>query len=266
MQRPGRSQHSKRSPVGRERPRATSARSQFVLFAEDRGIIGSLTDYVIERAATEWPLIRHLDATLSINVSMRNFEEPSFAKRTLAKLEKHGIPPRCITIELTETSRMIDRKNAVATARKLEIAGVSLSIDDFGEGYAALSYLKTFRAKALKIDRRYVTTLRKTNTIIRSCARSSSSHTASTWKSWPKASKPRGLDRHQVARMRSSPGLCVRATDVRRATSDTLLLAIPSEIERSNDFCARRADRRMYGIARSDNVLRQRAHLSPSAD
>ena len=139
------------APEGYERP------DQFVLFAEDRGIIGYLTDYVLDRAASEWTSIRHLDGTLSVNVSMRNFEEPEFAKRALSKLERHGIPPHCLTIELTETSRMIDRKNAVATARKLEIAGVSISIDDFGEGYAALSYLKTFRAKALKIDRRYVT-------------------------------------------------------------------------------------------------------------
>ncbi len=143
------------APSGYERP------DQFVLFAEDRGIIGALTDYVIERAAREWPHIRHLDATLTVNVSMRNFEEHDFAKRTLAKLRKHAIAAHCLGIELTETSRMIDRKSAVATARKLEGAGVTLSIDDFGEGYAALSYLKTFRAQSLKIDRRYVTNVAK---------------------------------------------------------------------------------------------------------
>ncbi len=139
------------APEGYERP------DQFVLFAEDRGIIGALTDYVVERAAREWPQAEPVGARLAINVSMRNFEEPSFAKRTLATLAKHRIEARCFTIELTETSRMLDRKNAVATSRKLAKAGMQLSIDDFGEGYAALSYLKIFRATALKIDRRYVT-------------------------------------------------------------------------------------------------------------
>jgi EAL domain-containing protein (putative c-di-GMP-specific phosphodiesterase class I)/GAF domain-containing protein len=139
------------APAGYERP------DQFVLFAEDRGIIGALTDYVVERAAREWPQAERVGARLAINVSMRNFEEPSFAKRTLATLARHGIDATCFTIELTETSRLVDRHNAVATSRKLAKAGMQLSIDDFGEGYAALSYLKTFRATALKIDRRYVT-------------------------------------------------------------------------------------------------------------
>ena len=139
------------APEGYERP------DQFVLFAEDRGIIGALTAYVLERAAREWSQIRYLDSTLTVNVSIRDFEEPNFARRTLAMMAKHNIAPHCLGIEITETSRMIDRNTAVATARKLESAGVTLGIDDFGEGYAALSYLKTFRAKSLKIDKRYVT-------------------------------------------------------------------------------------------------------------
>jgi EAL domain-containing protein (putative c-di-GMP-specific phosphodiesterase class I) len=139
------------APEGYERP------DQFILFAEDRGIIGALTDYVIDLAAREWPRFARLGATLIVNVSMRNFEEPGFAKRTLAKLAQHKIPTDRFGIELTETSRMVDRPNAVETARKLGRGGVTLSIDDFGEGYAALSYLKTFRASSLKIDKRYVT-------------------------------------------------------------------------------------------------------------
>ncbi len=139
------------APEGYERP------DQFILFAEDRGIIGALTDYVIDLAASEWPRFARLGATLIVNVSMRNFEEPGFAKRTLAKLARRKIPAGRFGIELTETSRMVDRPNAVETARKLGRGGVTLSIDDFGEGYAALSYLKTFRAASLKIDKRYVT-------------------------------------------------------------------------------------------------------------
>ena len=79
------------------------------------------------------------------------------AKRSLAKLARYDIPVGRFGFELTETSRMVDRANAVQTARRLDRAGVHLSIDDFGEGYAALSYLKTFRASSLKIDKRYVT-------------------------------------------------------------------------------------------------------------
>jgi len=139
------------APEGYERP------DQFILFAEDRGIIGALTDYVIERAANDWPHFARFDASLIVNVSMRNFEEPSFAKRSLAKLAHYDIPTGRFGFELTETSRMVDRTNAVATARRLDRAGVHLSIDDFGEGYAALSYLKTFHATSLKIDKRYVT-------------------------------------------------------------------------------------------------------------
>ena len=138
------------APEGYERP------DQFILFAEDRGIIGTLTDYVIDLAAREWPHIERLDATLVVNVSMRNYEEPNFARRSLARLAHYNIPAGRFGFELTETSRMVDRANAVETARKLDRAGVTLSIDDFGEGYAALSYLKTFRASSLKIDRRYV--------------------------------------------------------------------------------------------------------------
>jgi EAL domain-containing protein (putative c-di-GMP-specific phosphodiesterase class I)/GAF domain-containing protein len=153
------------APAGYERP------DQFVLFAEDRGIIGALTDYVIARAASEWHELKYLGAKIAINVSMRNFEEPSFAKRALETFARFDIAPQNFGIELTETSRMIDRKNAVITARKLTFAGMTLTIDDFGEGYAALSYLKTFRATSLKIDRRYVTSVAKDSydfTIVRS--------------------------------------------------------------------------------------------------
>jgi EAL domain-containing protein (putative c-di-GMP-specific phosphodiesterase class I) len=71
-------------------------------------------------------------------------------------LERSGLPPHLLELELTESTLLQDVDNNLETVRQLKALGVRLSIDDFGTGYSSLSYLKRFAVDRLKIDRSFV--------------------------------------------------------------------------------------------------------------
>jgi len=127
----------------------------FVRLAEEYGAIGQLTDRIIYRALRDLP---HLpsDVRIAINISMVNLLQIDFAKRLLRILSVAGVAPSRFAIELTETASIVDREVGSESVGELARAGVGVSIDDFGEGYSALSYLKLFPATTIKIHRRYV--------------------------------------------------------------------------------------------------------------
>ncbi|GAC1299652.1 MAG: hypothetical protein NVSMB19_04390 [Vulcanimicrobiaceae bacterium] len=131
----------------------------FVRLAEDYGAIGMLTDRVVFRALRDLP---HLpsDVRVAINVSMLNLLQPDFAKRLLRVFAASRVAPARFTIELTETASVVDREGGREAVSILARAGVGISIDDFGEGYSALSYLKMFPATTIKIHRRYIENVR----------------------------------------------------------------------------------------------------------
>ena len=92
---------------------------------------------------------------LAVNVSALQFK-PGFAGEVEKVLEKTGIDPQFIELELTEGVIMNNAKASVEALHALKSLGVSLSVDDFGTGYSSLSYLSRFPLDELKIDRSFV--------------------------------------------------------------------------------------------------------------
>ncbi len=132
----------------------------FIAQAEESGLILPLGQWVLETACAQlaqWAK-RRVTANLSIavNVSVRQFRHPDFVDMVMAAISQAGIRADLLKLELTETLLAIDMEVTVAKMGTLKRAGVTLSIDDFGIGYSALSYLKHLPLDQLKIDRNFV--------------------------------------------------------------------------------------------------------------
>jgi len=131
---------------------------EFVSLAEQTGLIRPLTRWVIGKALKQISLWQEkgLDIGLSINLSPRNLHEEGLAHTIGELMEKRGLRPELITLEITEDAIMTDPERALAAIRHLKECGVRLAIDDFGTGYSSLAYLKALPVDELKIDKSFV--------------------------------------------------------------------------------------------------------------
>ena len=93
---------------------------------------------------------------MSVNLSARNLDDPDLPLRLKALLDKHASEPDLLTVELTESSVIMNPEPAIAVLEAIHALGVRISIDDFGTGQTALSYLKALPADELKIDKSFV--------------------------------------------------------------------------------------------------------------
>jgi EAL domain-containing protein (putative c-di-GMP-specific phosphodiesterase class I) len=134
---------------------------EIVALAEETGLIGAIGDAVLTRAcrqAVAWRADRPDLAGLSVgvNVSGRQFGEPSFVASVAAALADSGLEPGALWLEITETSIMADTAATRATIAAVRALGVHIAIDDFGTGYSSLSYLRRFPVGVIKIDQSFV--------------------------------------------------------------------------------------------------------------
>jgi len=132
--------------------------ADFIHLAEGTALIGPLTERVLDLAATEaraWADAGQ-PVQVAVNVSPRSLHDDEFAAAVLAALERHGLPPRLLRLEITETSLMSDAQAAVCMLAQLRTHGIGLSIDDFGTGYSSMSYLRQRPVDELKVDRSFV--------------------------------------------------------------------------------------------------------------
>jgi diguanylate cyclase (GGDEF)-like protein len=142
--------------------------ADFVPVAEETGLICAIGAWVMREACgcmVHWNAARaraSLPAlTVTVNVSARQVYEPGFVDEVMGVLRASGLEPSHLLLEITE-SVMLDRPE-VARERfvALKDAGVRLAVDDFGTGYSALSYLQAFPIDTLKIDKSFVSGLRR---------------------------------------------------------------------------------------------------------
>jgi EAL domain-containing protein (putative c-di-GMP-specific phosphodiesterase class I) len=94
--------------------------------------------------------------TISVNVSVKQLQHPTFVADVAEVLRASGIDPRTLVLEITESVMMQDVTATMALLRKLKGLGVRLAIDDFGTGYSSLSYLRQFPFDLLKIDKSFI--------------------------------------------------------------------------------------------------------------
>ena len=132
---------------------------RFIPLAEETGLIGQLTWFVLRAAcheAANWRKAGHLDLRVAVNISPRLFRERDLAALVRSVLDEAGLPPQNLELEITEGMLMGDVQRSLAVLHELKAMGVDIAIDDFGTGYSSLAYLKRFPIDILKVDRSFV--------------------------------------------------------------------------------------------------------------
>jgi len=136
---------------------------EFIPIAEDTGLIMAIGDWVLQRSLEQlamWLASPAIEPGLwmAVNLSARQLGQPDLVRRVAETIERTGVPPAAVHLEITETV-FVDRvANAVATITGLHELGTRISMDDFGTGYSSLSYLNRLPIDTLKIDRGFVQT------------------------------------------------------------------------------------------------------------
>jgi len=135
----------------------------FVPIAEDTGLIHQLTSWVLEEALDQlrrWiddpAVATGDDFSVAVNLSTHSLLDDCFATEISVALERFGIPPERLVLEITETTLMADPARAKRVLTVLATQGVRFAIDDFGTGYSSLASLKGLPVHELKIDKSFV--------------------------------------------------------------------------------------------------------------
>ena len=131
----------------------------FIGRMEELGLIDELGWFVMDRGMSEVAQFANGDGIapmLSLNASVYSLHDLKFPDLLVSLAEKHGISPRGVTIEITESGLIKELSSTLDILTRLRMKQVQLSIDDFGTGYAMMQQLKNIPATELKIDRSFV--------------------------------------------------------------------------------------------------------------
>ncbi|MCF8038078.1 MAG: EAL domain-containing protein [Desulfohalobiaceae bacterium] len=129
--------------------------SRFIPLAEANGLIVPIDNFVLEAACLQnkkWQESGLERLSVGVNVSGLQFGRTDYVQNVLTALGKAGLEPRCLELEVTETTIMADPERAVRNLHDLKEIGVQVSLDDFGTGYSSLNYLKELPLDSMKID------------------------------------------------------------------------------------------------------------------
>ncbi|WP_339443229.1 EAL domain-containing protein [Pseudomonas hunanensis] len=134
---------------------------RFIGLAERSGFIVELGWEVLQLAceALSSGNAQGRKTRLAVNVSALQLRQADFADRLLSKLQHHGIAPQQLELEITETTILDPEGTAVAHLHTLRGAGLGISLDDFGRGYAGFAHLHSLPLSKLKIDRSLIAAL-----------------------------------------------------------------------------------------------------------
>jgi diguanylate cyclase (GGDEF)-like protein len=136
--------------------------AEFIPMAEESGLIVPIGEWVLDSACTQlraWQEDGLTPVPVAVNLSAKQFHQQNIAAIVMRALQDHGVDPRLLELEITESTAMRNAEATGTTLRNLKALGVRIAIDDFGTGYSSLSYLKRFPIDSLKIDRSFVTEL-----------------------------------------------------------------------------------------------------------
>ena len=132
--------------------------AEFIPLLEQSEHMAPLTYYVLDeslRRVAEWRRAG-VEVRVAVNGSATTLRDPAVPEQVSALLERHGLPPSALVLELTEGSLLESGGTADAVLRRLRDLGIGLAVDDFGTGYSSLTYLREVPADTLKIDRSFI--------------------------------------------------------------------------------------------------------------
>jgi diguanylate cyclase (GGDEF)-like protein/PAS domain S-box-containing protein len=149
--------------------------NEFIGIAEETGLIIPMGEWILREACrqtAEWQkkISSSKSLSISVNLSAKQLMHSNLSGQVEKILTQYALSPRCLKLEVTETTVMESWDKAVAVISSLHRLGVSFSTDDFGTGYSSLSYLHRFPFNRLKIDRSFVSKMdsdRKSEAIVR---------------------------------------------------------------------------------------------------
>jgi diguanylate cyclase (GGDEF)-like protein/PAS domain S-box-containing protein len=135
--------------------------NDFIPIAEETGLVIQIDRWVLKQACMQmrrwqeaFPVTRQMK--ISVNLSCRQFMQPTIVEQALETLRETGLDPRSLKLEITESVMMERGDYAMSVLERLSKAGIELSLDDFGTGYSSLSYIHHFPVSALKIDQSFI--------------------------------------------------------------------------------------------------------------
>ena len=134
---------------------------EFIALAEETNLIIPIGKWILDEACrqlAEWQA-QGRDISMSVNVSARQLADPDFPATVASALERSGVEPSRLGLEMTESMLIEHEGEQRQTLDALKRLGVMLLLDDFGTGYSSLSYLSRFPIDGLKIDRSFVDSL-----------------------------------------------------------------------------------------------------------
>jgi diguanylate cyclase (GGDEF)-like protein len=131
---------------------------EFIGIAEQMGLIGEITEFVLSSACAEAARWRDagMPIGLAVNLSGRDLSDQSLVDKVEERLAAYNLPASSLTLEVTETEVMADIVEASTVLGELGRLGVRIAVDDFGTGYSSLAYLHRLPINELKIDRSFV--------------------------------------------------------------------------------------------------------------
>ncbi len=135
---------------------------EFISAAEQHDRIEPLTEFVIDKAVESAVRIvqRGIDFEIAVNLSARMLSDRRLPARVAAILDRHGLEPARLTLELTETAAVSGSGNGIDLLAGLRDLGIKIAIDDYGTGLSTLEYLKKIPASEIKIDQSFVKSMR----------------------------------------------------------------------------------------------------------
>jgi EAL domain-containing protein (putative c-di-GMP-specific phosphodiesterase class I) len=132
---------------------------RFIPIAEETGLIEPIGGWVVAEACRQcagWNKEFRTPVKVCVNISAPQLYLSDLTRVVAASLDRYGLAPSCLEIELTESVAMRNREHSARTLQNLRNLGVSIALDDFGTGYSSLSYLQALPVDVLKIDKSFL--------------------------------------------------------------------------------------------------------------
>ena len=139
--------------------RGMIAPCSFIPLAERTGQIIAIGQQVLHQACKEiaaWNQEHNQAMSLAVNISPLQFRRASFLDEVASALQKSGLPPELLELEVTESVLVLGAERTIDILQKIRALGVRVAIDDFGTGYSSLSYLRYLPIDKIKLDRSFV--------------------------------------------------------------------------------------------------------------